>query len=113
MIEYSWHITKVLTVDNDPVTGIVVKVHWFKQGTDISTGISGRYLEVTELTPSENTDNFIPLENLTKEIVLAWIQETIDSIKAEAIDEHIAYRIKEQSFLPVEAQLPWLDPIEN
>jgi hypothetical protein len=103
-ITYTWDI-KILDVsDRNNFRNAVVNCFWKKTGTD-ENGISGVYHGGTTFSTAEiDPSSFVEFENLTKEIVISWIESSINS---EDINNHISQDILNKSNPIVEKTLPW------
>jgi len=113
-MEYTWKITGMKTVDANDVKDAVVQTYWTKTGVD-KEGNEGTFTGATPFTPASiNTENFIPFEKLTEEIVLGWIKAVV----VGSYEEHVNAQIQKQIDLKVvkEATMPWapevVEPIE-
>ena len=96
-MEYNWQINQMdrLTSDN-----FVVTVHYSVTATD------GDYSANTYGTVgyTQESDNFIPFDNLTPEIVTGWVQT---SLGKDTVEEALAAQIEAQK-KPVQVSgLPW------
>ena len=97
MISYTWNVVQMdrLTSDN-----FVVTVHYNVSAVD------GDFTASTYGTVSytQESDNFIPFENLTPEIVIGWVKE---SLGEETVEASLASQI-EALKNPVQVSgLPW------
>ena len=97
MISYTWSINQMdrLTSDN-----FVVTVHYTVSAVD------GDFTASTYGTVSytQESNNFIPFENLTPEIVIGWVKE---SLGEETVEASLASQI-EALKNPVQVSgLPW------
>jgi len=76
MIEYTWAITEV---ERDPETGGIKKIHWRYMGKE--GDIFFERFDVLNVQPDPNSSNFVPYENVTKEMVISWLEtELADKI---------------------------------
>lgn len=67
------------------------------------------------LLNTENIGNFIPYQNLTEEIVLNWIKESLGEERISQIEKYCEDNVNRLKNSPapstISTQLPW--PIEN
>lgn len=83
--------------------GFVVNVHWRLSITD------GEYYadtySVSSYTQSE--EDYIPFEDLTKEIVVGWVEKLLGKEKIEKIILSLEEQIENQKNPPIKTGLPW------
>lgn len=98
MITYDWNCK---TVDaypqNGEYTDLVYNVHWIVTGTSdelrpdgttySATNIGTQTLNISDVT------EFIPFEDLTNEMVVAWTQDTMGEEKVTSIEANITSQI--------------------
>jgi hypothetical protein len=96
-MEFNWNVVQMdrLTSDN-----FVVTVHYSVTATD------GDYSANTYGTVgyTQESDNFIPFDNLTPEIVTGWVQT---SLGKDTVEEGLAAQIQAQKNPVQESGLPW------
>ena len=96
-MEFNWQINQMdrLTSDN-----FVVTVHYSVTATD------GDYSANTYGTVgyTQESDNFIPFDNLTPEIVTGWVQT---SLGKDTVEEGLAAQIQAQKNPVQVSGLPW------
>tara|TARA_R110000772_G_scaffold24982_3_gene65508 strand:+ start:148 stop:486 length:339 start_codon:yes stop_codon:yes gene_type:complete len=98
MINYNWDCK---TVDAYPQNGVytdlVYNVHWKVTGISDELKPDGTNYSVTNIGTQElnvsNVTNFIPFEDLTNEIIVAWTQEAMGSYQISSIEDSIASQI--------------------
>lgn len=69
-------------IDDDGMTNVIQTIHWRLTGTDengISSDVYG-----SQSFPKPSEEGFIPFEDLTKEIVVGWLEATLDVPALEA-----------------------------
>ena len=85
----NWKInTLEYTNDNDKG---VVTAHW--DCTLLEGEYSARRYGSCSFQPDATSDDYIPFEDLTEEIVLGWVQATLD---VEAMEASLLAQIEEQ-----------------
>jgi len=96
-MEFNWDVVQMdrLTSDN-----FVVTVHYSVTATD------GDYSANTYGTVgyTQESDNFIPFDNLTPEIVTGWVQT---SLGKDTVEEGLAAQIQAQKNPVQVSGLPW------
>ncbi len=107
-ITYSWQVTNMNTKNDGDLENAVIKVYWLKTGVD-EDGVEGSCMgestfNMAEISPEE----FVPYEDLTEEIVLGWVQSTINEAYHEGIDEQIQNVINEKKNPVMSPGLPWV-----
>ena len=103
---YTWDIKQLdAKIQEDGLNNVIYVIHY----TYIATDPTGEYTgtSVSTLAVKYNPENpFIPYEDLTKEIVVGWLEAGIDvNVLNEALDRQIDLQIN-----PVDEYLtpPWL-----
>jgi hypothetical protein len=94
LITYNWNCK---TVDVYPTEGeytdVVYNVHWIVTGSDESVPpVQGSVYGTQTLNTSDIT-NFIPVEDLTNEEVVAWTQSAMGEERVVEIEANIADQI--------------------
>jgi len=96
-MEFNWDVVQMdrLTSDN-----FVVTVHYSVTATD------GDYSANTYGTVgyTQESDNFIPFDNLTPEIVTGWVQT---SLGKDTVEEGLTAQIDAEKNPVQESGLPW------
>jgi hypothetical protein len=93
----NWKIN-TLEYTNDSDKGVVT-AHWDCSHTetvgegDDALSYSGRRYGSCSFQPDATSDDYIPFEDLTEEIVLVWVQATLD---VEAMEASLLAQIEEQ-----------------
>ena len=92
MITYDWNCK---TVDVHPQeegeTDVVYNVHW------IVTGVDGDYSAScigTQVVPLNEGGTFIPFEDLTNDVVVAWTKEAMGEEQVTQIEAGVASEIE-------------------
>ena len=107
---YSWQINALDTYPTqDSLTDVVYNIHWGLTATSDQTDADGNTYTATSIgtqtVTGPDTENYTAFENLTQDIVEAWLEASdldIDGIKA-SLDRQIAEKITPTS---VTKQLP-------
>ncbi len=107
VITYTWKVTSMKVVDTTDLQNVVIQTYWVKTGVD-EEGNEGSFSGATPLSYSTlDPENFVPYDQLTQDIVIQWIQDSITD------QSHIDWRIEEQINLKktpvVEKPLPWTE----
>lgn len=107
---FTYKINAIRTATVGDNTGVVKQVEWTLVGTQADQTFE---LPQTTTLPDPDSEEFIPLTELTEAAVAAWIQaidDRIDSIKA-----HIQYVLdKEVSKAALTtAPMPWVPVVET
>ena len=113
-LTYTWKVTGITTKDEGANTQAVVQTYWTKTGTD-EAGNTGTFSGATPFTSVEVPEgDFIPLEQLTEETVLGWIQSVVVGGYEEHVNGQIQKQIDEKITPIAEPTLPWAPiPIET
>lgn len=98
MTQFNWTIAQM---DRTNPEGFVVTVHYRCDATD------GDYTAATYGTVSyteQPGETYIPYDDLTPEIVIGWVQ---DSLGKDVVEASLQGQIDTQKNPPVIAGLPW------
>lgn len=91
----------------DGLTDVVSTIHWRKQATETvgeTTYTADTYGACTVSEP--DAENFTAFEDLTEEVVIPWLEATLD---VEAIDASLDAQIETQKNPPVVTKkAPWI-----
>ena len=106
-LSYTWKITGMKTATSADVSDAVVQVYWIKTGTT-KDGISGSFNGATPFDlHSIDPTKFIPMNELTEELVLGWIQSIVVGSYDTHVEDVIQREIKAKTVTVVDAELPW------
>jgi hypothetical protein len=120
-MEKKWTIHQLERKSDD---GFVVKVHWRYSITDTDE-LGKKYYADTYVVISYDVSKdviIIPYDELTEEIVLGWLENSLD---VELLDKKVVDQIENQKTPPILLGIPWgssdneildnefVDPIEN
>lgn len=108
-ITYTWTVTGVKTTTQGQFSNAVVQTYWKKIGTD-ENGNEGVFSGATPLSAADvEPGEFVPFDQLTEEIVLGWIQSSINNNTAytDHINQKIADEIQKKMDPVVERPVPW------
>jgi hypothetical protein len=107
MTNYIWNVTQLYTETIEGNTDYVVIVIY------ITKGIDGEYtgsLSGTAQFSTADVTTFIPYEDLTEEIVIGWIKESLGENGIISVEACIQGQIDSQinpPQAPVNTPLPW------
>jgi hypothetical protein len=107
MINYTWKVTQLLTETIEGNENYVVIAHCE------TIGVDGEYSATVPNVIQFSTEDvtvFIPYEDLTEEMVISWIKESLGEEGVLSIEASIQAQIEAQKNPPVtpqETPLPW------
>jgi hypothetical protein len=107
MTNYTWNVTQLYTQTIEGNTDYVVIANYNTIGVD---GIYTASLSGTAQFSTEDVTTFIPYEDLTEEIVLGWVKESLGENGIISIEACIQGQIDSQinpPQVPVNTPLPW------
>jgi len=107
MINYTWIVTQLLTETIEGNENYVVIAHCETIGVDGE--YSASVPNVIQFS-TEDVTVFVPYEDLTEEMVIAWIKESLGEEGVLSIEKSIQFQIETQKNPPVtpqETPLPW------
>lgn len=104
----NWRIIQLEYNVND---GGVLVVHWRATADQVMVG-GGPYTETTygpcSLTYDSSSEDFIPFDSLTEEIVLGWVwDENIGNVDKELVEQELEEKLLEKVSPTTETGLPW------
>jgi hypothetical protein len=111
MTNYTWNVTNLFTETIDGKEDYVVPALYE------TIGVDGEYtasLSGSSQFSTEDVGTFIPYADLTEEIVIAWIKETLGENGIISVEACIQGQIDSQinpPQVPVNTPLPWETPI--
>ena len=111
MTNYTWNVTQLYT---EPISG---EPHYVVIANYDTTGVDGEYtasLTGTAQFSTADVTYFIPYEDLTEEIVIVWIKESLGENGIISVEACIQGQIDSQinpPQVPVNTPLPWETPI--
>ena len=96
-MEFNW---RIVNLDRKTSDGFVITAHYTVTATD------GDYSASTYGTVgyTQESDNFIPFDNLTPEIVTGWVQT---SLGKDTVEESLTTQIEAQKNPVQVSGLPW------
>lgn len=96
-MEYTWNVVQMERLTTD---GFVVTCHYTVSAKD------GDYTASTYGTVgyTQEADDFTPYEDLTKEQVIGWVQ---NSLGKDTVEESLATQIEAQKNPVQESGVPW------
>lgn len=100
MTTYTWNIANLERETSD---GYVFTAHWTLSATD-SDHSAGSYGSIGFERP-EGT--LIPFEDLTKDLVIQWVQEKLGEEQVSSMEDALQAQIDEQKAPSKESGLPW------
>lgn len=109
-LTYTWKVTGIKTRDEvneqgETLKNAVVQTYWQKIGTDGDSN-EGTFSGATPFTAANvPAGEFVPLAELTEEIVLGWIQAVVVGGYKEHVDSMIQKQIDDKTINDV--PLPW------
>ena len=96
-MEFTWNVVQM---DRQSATGFVITVHYNVSAVD------GEFTASTYGTVgyTQEEGSYIPFEQLTKEIVVGWVQ---NSLGKDTVEESLTAQIEAQKNPVTESGLPW------
>jgi len=96
-MEFTWNVVQM---DRQSATGFVITVHYNVSAVD------GEFTASTYGTVgyTQEEGSYIPFEQLTKEIVVDWVQ---NSLGKDTVEESLTAQIEAQKNPVTESGLPW------
>ena len=105
---YDWRIRKVdVAPQKSDQSDVVYKVHWSVSATDGAYSSEMHGSDWIEYVPN---GQFIERDNLTDDIIIGWVQASIDEHNMSKLMETLDRGIRFQADLTIEA--PAVEPME-
>ena len=108
-ITYSWKIIKTkkrnlsIKIGGDIVSfnNAIINIEWEKIGTD-EDGNSASVIGFSPMRAKRTIDsnNYVESENLTKDILVSWIEATADEFYMKRINNSISKQIEDKKSIP-------------
>ena len=108
-LTYSWKIIKTkkrdlsIKIGGDIVNfnNAIINIEWEKIGTD-ENGNSASQIGLSPMRAKRTIDpnNYVESENLTKDILVSWIEATADEFYMEKINNSISEQIEQKKSIP-------------
>jgi hypothetical protein len=107
---YTWKIMSMKVKNSSELNDVVVQTYWIKTGVD-EHGNEGAFTGATpfDLNTVDPT-KFVPLTDLTEEMVLGWIKSIVINEYERHVNERIQQQIDEKINVITElkdSSLPW------
>lgn len=100
MIEYSWSFRAFDCAPSESgLSDVVKKIHWSIEGSEPkpdSGNWSSSVIGVTVLDPIDDSNNFIPFDQITTGIAINWISGKINLTGENGVYENILGNIERQ-----------------
>ena len=97
---FTWNIANL---ERETVDGYVYTAHWTLNATDEEFSV-GSYGSIGLERPEED---LIPFEDLTKELVISWIQDKLGEEQVESMQNALIAQIEEQKTPTKSSGVPW------
>lgn len=106
-VTYTWNIVQLETYPSlDGKVDALCTVHWRLAGQegDVLVELAG----ATGLNQTSTEEDFIPYEDLTKEMVVQWVKDTLGESAVDDIEAAIAGEIQHRTAPKVvPREVPW------
>jgi hypothetical protein len=102
-------------LERQATDGFVFNVHWrlaMSETVEDRNYYADTY-GVIAFTQNPESLDYIPYEELTEEIVVGWVKESLGEEKLEEMEEMLSNRIENQINPPTLSGLPWQDVTQN
>jgi len=103
----TWTIHQLERKSDD---GFVFNVHWRYSFTDTDDSGKTYYADthgVASYTQDPESENYIPYEDLTEEIVIDWVKDYLGEEGLENMENNLSQQIENQKNPPVLTGVPW------
>jgi hypothetical protein len=94
-MKYNWKIKEIVKKDLSNKENVIYKVFWEKIGTDENGNVGKAQGSTLFNTDKVNYNEFVEYDNLTEELVLGWILDTISESYDKRLNKKISNRIEQ------------------
>ena len=95
-LTYEWKLTGLKKQNTDTLSDVIVGTQWSLTGTDID-GNSGTFNGATPFSHQDlNGDGFVDYRDLTEELVLDWVKNSVSGSSSSNYMNHINEQIQKQ-----------------
>ena len=107
-MEYNWKIKEIIKKDVEDKKNVVYKVFWEKIGTDEEGNVGSAHGSSLFNTDKVGYNEFVGYDNLTEELVLEWILDTITESYDKRLNKKILNRIEQTKNPSTKvSEFPW------
>lgn len=106
-MEQKWTIHQL---ERKSDNGFVLNVHWRFAITETTEEGKNYYADsysVASYQQDENAEDFIPFEDITEEIVVGWVKESLGEEQLASMEASLLQQIESQKNPPIVYGLPW------
>jgi hypothetical protein len=109
-IQYTWKLKSIKKTNVGSLENAIVQSYWLCTGTD-EDGNTGEFNGATPFTPTDaNNDGFIDYKDLTEDVVLGWVKDSVYKNGFDHVKRMIEKQINSKK-VPIEEvkeeDLPW------
>ena len=94
-MKYDWKIKEIVKKDFSNKENVIYKVFWEKIGTDENGNVGKAQGSTLFNADKLNYNEFVEYDNLTEELVLGWILDTITESYDKRLNKKILNRIEQ------------------
>ncbi len=94
-MKYDWKIKEIVKKDFSNKENVIYKVFWEKIGTDENGNVGKAQGSTLFNADKLNYNEFVEYDNLTEELVLGWILDTITESYDKRLNRKILNRIEQ------------------
>jgi hypothetical protein len=106
-MNYTFKVVNTTIKDSADLSKIVVSCSWYKQGQD-DNGNLGKCYSRTEFNISQiDYEAFVPFDELTEDIVLLWIQNSISETDNTYLNNCIEQDLQKSLYPEMTVMPPW------
>lgn len=106
-MEQKWTIHQL---ERKSDNGFVLNVHWRFSITETTEDGNNYYADsysVASYQQDEESEDFIPFEDITEEIVIGWVKESLGEEQLALMQSSVIQQIESQKNPPIVYGLPW------
>jgi hypothetical protein len=97
----TWSIS---TLERNTDNGVVV-AHW--RASDVDGDHSGSSYGTCGFTPDASADGYVAYDNLTEEVVIGWVKDSMGEEAVTGVEDSIAAQIADSKAPAISVGTPW------
>ena len=107
MTYYTWKINSIIKKTVNSIDDVILTVVWERTGIS-DDGYEGSFKQATNFNIGTiDEESFVPYEELTKEIIVNWLKESIDTDKVNKVIEDEIQKARDNWSQVDDGQFPW------
>ncbi len=95
----------IVNLERDANSDVITTAHWNLNGTDgeFSANVYGS----CNVSNDENSNNFIPFEDVKKDDVISWVKSSLGKDQVLEYEQNVCNQIEKKKNPKTKSGLPW------